>query len=460
MKNFHILYNIVPKELYEKVAKSDTRSKEAIENILISLIVKVSNILSSLLVLPLTISYINPTRYGIWLSISTVVGWVYFFDLGLGNGFRNKFAEAKAQGNTILARQYLTTTYFAVTSIVTVVYILLLFVNANINWATLLNVSQEYREELHRVFCIIGSFICLNMIANIFGLMLNADQKPGYASIIQGAGQYLSLAIIFVLTKVSTGSLTNLAIFYSGIPAIVMLTTSFFMFKYSHYRIYRPKISYIRLDLIKNIIGLGAQFFIISLCLIIIFQVVNIILSRELGPVSVTQYNVANRYFNVLYMFINIIVTPFWSAFTDAYTKGDLLWMKNTLGKLEKVWLLAFVCGIIMLAISPYFYKIWIGNDVDVSLFLSFSVMLMILSRTLGNIYMFMINGIGTVRIQLITYIVFAIVAWPSLVYSCRWFGVCGIVIVPTIVYGIQSILARIQLNKHISNTAKGIWLK
>lgn len=206
--------------------------------------------------------------------------------------------------------------------------------------------------------------------------------------------------------------------------------------------------------------GLGAQFFVISLCLIIIFQVVNIVLSRELGPVSVTEYNVANRYFNVLYMFTNIVVTPFWSAFTDAYTQKDFTWMKKTLGRLEKLWLLALGSGIIMLAVSPFFYNIWIGDDVNVSFLLSFSVMIMILSRTLGNIYMFMINGIGTIRIQLITYIVFAVIAWPSLVYSCRWFGVCGIVIVPTIVYLIQSLLARIQLNKHISKTAQGIWLR
>lgn len=458
MKALQLLYNIISKDIYKRIVNSDTRSKEALKNILISLIVKVANIVSSLLVLPLTISYVNPTRYGIWLSISTVVSWVYFFDLGLGSGFRNKFAEAKAQGNHTLARQYLTTTYFAVTSIVTVVYILLLFVNANINWATILNVGQEYREELHKVFGIIGSFICLNMIANIFGLMLNADQKPGYTSIIQGAGQYLSLAIIFILTKISTGSLTNLALYYSGIPAIVMLVTSVIMFHFSHYRIYRPKIIYIKVDLIKNIMGLGAQFFVISLCLIIIFQLVNIVLSRELGPISVTKYNVANRYFNILYMFVNIMVTPFWSAFTDAYTKGDLLWMKKTLRRLEILWIFAFGCGIIMLVISPCFYKIWIGNDVDVSLFLSLSVMTMILSRTLGSIYMFMINGIGTVRIQLITYLAFAVIAWPSLVYSCRWFGVCGIVIVPTIVYGIQSLLARIQLSKHINGTATGIW--
>ena len=49
------------------------------------------------MLVPLTIHYINPTRYGIWLTVSSIIGWVSFFDIGFGNGLRNKFAEALAK---------------------------------------------------------------------------------------------------------------------------------------------------------------------------------------------------------------------------------------------------------------------------------------------------------------------------------------------------------------------------
>ena len=73
----------------------------------------------------MTINYLNPTRYGIWLTVSSIIGWIAFFDLGLANGFRNKFAEAKAQGRLELAREYLSTTYFAIGAIVC--FLLLVF---------------------------------------------------------------------------------------------------------------------------------------------------------------------------------------------------------------------------------------------------------------------------------------------------------------------------------------------
>ena len=39
----------------------------------------------------------------------------------------------------------------------------------------------------------------------------------------------------------------------------------------------------------------------------------------------------------LLNMAANIILTPFWSAFTDAYIKRDYNWMRGTLEKLGEI---------------------------------------------------------------------------------------------------------------------------
>ena len=33
------------------------------------------------------------------LTLSSIIGWFAFFDIGFGNGLRNKFAEAIAKGD-------------------------------------------------------------------------------------------------------------------------------------------------------------------------------------------------------------------------------------------------------------------------------------------------------------------------------------------------------------------------
>jgi hypothetical protein len=73
---------------------------------------------------------------------------------------------------------------------------------------------------------------------------------------------------------------------------------------------------------------------------------------------------------------------------------------------------------------------------------------------------MYAINGIGTIRIQLITYVIFAIIAWPCLVWSCRLFCVYGVVLFPSLVYLVQAILGKIQVTKLINGHASGLWMK
>ena len=86
------------------VNKGHERSIKAKKNILASFIIKGLSIAISLVLVPLTINYINPSRYGIWLTISSIVAWFSFFDIGLTQGLRNKFAEAKAKGEDNLAQ--------------------------------------------------------------------------------------------------------------------------------------------------------------------------------------------------------------------------------------------------------------------------------------------------------------------------------------------------------------------
>lgn len=451
---------LFPKNIYQRLTNSSHRSKEAARNIAISLTAKGISILSNLLVVPLTINYVNSSRYGIWLTLSSVISWIAFFDLGLGNGFRNKFAEARAKGDTLLARKYLSTTYFVMGAIVILLYACAFIANQMVNWSSVLHVEQAYSEELRDVFSILSCFFCLNMVFNVFSVMLTADQKVGFSSLILGIGQFFSLVAIYVLTRVSEGSLLHLATYYAGVPCLVMLIASVIGFTTTRYRHLRPSRRLVDLSLVRNILNLGIQFFVIYICLLLIFQIMNIVITRELGPVAATQYNIAHKYFNILYMVMLIIISPFWSAFTDAYTRNDYAWMRSIMRKLEYSWLLCVGGGLLMLLLSSFFYKLWIGESVDMKFALSASVMVFILSQILGAIYMQMINGIGFVRIQLLTYVTFALISLPLMVYSCRLFGVVGIVVMPSIVYLFQALLGRIQLRKIINRTATGLWCK
>lgn len=436
------------------------RSRKSIINIILSFGAKGITIITQLLIVPLTINYVNPTKYGIWLTLSSIIAWIGFFDLGFGNGMRNKVAEAKAKGNIELARQYVSTTYFTIGAIVLCLLVIAQGINLFISWPNVLKVDVVYTEELRKVFAILTAFFCLNMVVKLFNSLLTADQKPGLVSCISVVGQLISLAVIYILTKVSDGSLVSLAAFYSGIPTLLILFASAYAYRFTSYKQFAPRLKSVRKGLVKDIMSIGIQFFIIYLCLLVVFQVINLVISRELGPDAVTEYNIAYKYFNIAYSVMVIILSPFWSAFTDAYHKHDVVWMKKAKRMLELVWLCEIVAVVIMIFIAPWFYSIWIGDDVSIGTVLTVAMAVYILTQSIGSVYMNLINGIGTIRIQLITYLVFAAISWPLMQYSCRSFGLVGILVAPTIVYAVQAFLGKVQIEKILAGTNKGIWSK
>lgn len=426
----------------------NTRSKDIVNNVIMSVGAKGMSVISSLLIVPLSISYLSPSHYGIWMALSSIVTWVYYFDLGLGNGFRNKFSESISNNDIQSAKEYVSTAYITIFLIVVAVFLVCLFSCKSLDWINILNLSSEIsNQEIAKVMLILLAFICLNMVVQLFGTMLTADQKIGVASIIQGLGQLASLGVIYLMTKISSGSLENMALYFSGIPFFVMLIASVVGFSFTKYRVFLPRLKNFRSPKVKNILSLGLKFFCIYVCLILIFQIINIVILRELGSVAVTKYNIANRYFSTIFMIVNLIVAPFWSACTEAYCKKEFMWMSSVVKKLERIWIVSFLLGLIMLLLSPFIYKLWIGDSVEIPFLLSIGMFLYFEAQAIGSIYMTILNGIGKVNIQLLIYLIFSILSWPALVYSCRFLGINGVFIMPTIVYVIQSIAGKKQLN-------------
>lgn len=437
------------------------RSKKLRLNIIGSALLKGVNILVSLLLIPLTIKYVNSTQYGIWLTISSIVEWISFFDLGLSLGFKNKFAEARALNNISLAKQYVSTTYALIILLFSSLALIGLVLNSFVNWASVLNIEISYTSELQMVFCILIVYFSSNMILRIVCTMLDACQRNVISDLILTTGQIFTLAVIYVMMLVvPKGSLFILSLAYSCTPLIVLIIATLIVFRLSEFRNFAPTLSTIRFNLTGSILSLGVQFFVIMVSMLMIYQIVNVIISRNLGPEVVTQYNVAYKYYSILLMGMIVILNPLWAAFTEAYTKSDKVWMKNVLRNMEKMIPVIILAMFAMFLCSGIFFKLWVGDDVDIPLITSASIAFYVLMRVIANIYMYLINGVGKVRLQTSIYATFALLAIPVMDYTCKLFGLPGLLFIPTLVYLLQMIMGRIQIRMLISDKAKGIWNK
>ena len=448
------------KKIKNKFLSGSERTVLIKKNILASSMLRVISILISLMVVPATINYINSERYGIWLTLSGIIAWLSYFDFGFAHGFRNRFAEAVAKNDHLLARKYVSTTYAVLAMIFTVLMIITSITNRFINWSSILNVDQALNIELRAVFQILIIFFCINIVAEIFSTMLTASQRPAASAAIKTGGNFISLIAIIILTHTTKGNLEYLAVAFSGTPCILTIIVSIIVFSRGKYKKHAPSFKLIDFSLTKKIVGMGGQFFLIMICMLLIFQFTNIIISRELGPESVALYNVTYKLFHIVEMVVMIVLAPIWSAYTDAYTRKDFAWMKRSAAKLERMGLISFPALILLTIISPTVFSLWLGDGVETSIYVSTAIAFFTFCKIMGAVYMHQLNGTGKVRIQLITYAVIAIFAIPVMIYSSRQWGLVGIVIVPSIAFFAQFIICRIQLNKIINQTATGIWNK
>jgi O-antigen/teichoic acid export membrane protein len=435
------------------------RSVKAKKNIIASFIIKGLGIAISLVLVPLTINYINPTRYGIWLTLSAVIAWFSFFDIGFGNGLRNKFAEALAKGEVELARIYVSTTYAILSIIISVVLVLFLCVNPFLNWAKILNTEPEMAGELSILVIIVFVFFCLRFVFQLINTVLAANQEPAKASFFDLLGNLFALIIIFILTKTVEGNLVVLGTVFSFTPVLVLVLSSLWFYKNSYSR-FAPSFRYVRFSYARNLMSLGIKFFIIQIAALVLFNTNNIIVTQLFGPEEVTTFNVAFKLFSVITMLFSIIALPLWSAFTDAYAREEFGWIKNTLSKVRMVWVFLIVLSVLLLLGSPWIYKIWIGDAVIVPFALSAAMASYVIVYIWQTMHVFFLNGIGKIRLQLYLVIFSGLINIPLAIFLGKKFGLVGITMTSTLLFTFMGIVFSIQTKKILNKTAVSIWNK
>ncbi|KAA0210398.1 MAG: O-antigen membrane protein [Chlorobi bacterium OLB4] len=435
------------------------RSIKAKKNIYTIFFTNTCSILIGLALVPLTIHYLSPTRYGIWITISSLLGWLGFFDIGLGNGLRNKFAESLAKGEIKAAKIYVSTAYAILTLIIISLLIVFIIVNEFINWNTVLNVqiNEISPGELNLIVFIVFVFTSFGFVAELIKSILNADQRNGISTGIDLAGKIVSLSLVYFLTLSTDGSLLNLSFVMSLSPLFVLLLSSLWLFR-GRYSDFKPSLNAIDFSKARGILNLGIKFFIIRISAIMLYQTNSIIISHLFGPEEVTPYYVAFRYFSLIMMGYTIIVTPFWSSFTEAWIKKEYDWIKRIINKLILIWGALAFSAVLMVAISKTVYNLWIGAEMNISYSLSILISVWVILLTFVSIFGQFLNGVGKIKLQLLVAFSIAIINIPLCIFLGEMIGIEGVVLANCIVAMLTAWIYPVQYYRIINHKAVGIW--
>lgn len=438
---------------------SNLRTEQVKKNIVLSIFIKGFNTLTNIFLVPLTLEFVTPVEYGIWITLSSIIGWFSFFDIGLGNGLRNKFAEAVALGKHKLARIYISTTYAFLAVLTTFLIVAFFIINPLLNWSEILNCTEISQDRLSNLVTLVFLFFCFQFLLQLISTILTANHEPAKSSFISFLGNVIVLLSIFILSRTYTGDLLKLAFVLGLSPIVVLFISSLYLFN-TNYKKYAPSLKLVQFKYTKNLMSIGVKFFIIQIAFILLYQTNNLIIIQKLGPEEVTPFNISYKYFFILPMIFNIVSLPLWSAYTDAWAKKDIIWIKNTMKKLHKLFGFIMVSVFIMIVFSDNIYTFWIGKSLKIPFLLSFNMGLYVIINIWNGIYSQFLNGVGKIKLQLIVSIIGSIINIPLAIYLCDEFGVHGTVLSTIIVSSIGAIIFPIQFKKLTNNKATGLWFK
>jgi O-antigen/teichoic acid export membrane protein len=429
------------------------------KNLLSSFVLKGFSVALSFILIPLTINYVNVTQYGIWLTLSSVIYWFAYFDLGLGSGLRNKLTESNALGKVNDAKTYVSTTYAVLSIISGSTFILFLIFNRFINWNKILNISSQQAGNLNQLFLIILGLFCLQFVVQLIMTVFTALHALSRVALVAFMSQVIVFLATFILIQFTKGHLIYLAFVFGGAPIFVQLVASIYFYR-KEYRSIAPNFKYINFKNYRGLLTLGGAFFIINMGQLILYETDNIVISNMFGPTEVTTFNISYKLFSVVLIISGTLLGPFWSAFTDAYTKKDFTWIKQVFNKLQKMWLLLALGAFLLLLLSPLITRIWLGNKVKVPILLSVLMCFNIVTNCLNGLCSFLLNGLNKVRLQMYSLFVCFIINIPLAIVLGRLIGIAGVVASNFICMASMTVLYYIQCIKLINQKAKGIWDK
>ena len=446
------------RKLNRLLSQGPERSIRIRRHQLISFLAKGSGMIIGLLIIPLALEYLGKERFGVWLTISTVTGWFTFLDLGLGNGLRNRFAEAIAKGDSAQAQNYVSTAQFLIGSIAIGIILIFLIIDPLIPWAQLFN-AEGIAGQVNSLIAWVFVLFFLKFAFEPISKVVLGDQRPGLNVIIHTLGRGGVLLALFILTRSGTASIVLFGCTVQGINALTPLLASLFLFS-GRYWSYRPLPSKVDLSLSKDLLGLGFKFFVMQLAAIVVFATDHMIITRLFGPSEVPAYHVAFRYFTIALVFFKIATNPYWSAYTDAYQRGDLEWVRQATRQQLLMWGGVAAVLLLMLLIADPVYRIWLDGNLEIPFSLSLSMGGWVLLSAFTTIFGNFLNGLGKVRLSMLHSVVFMLLNIPLSVFLAGYLelGPKGVILGTFLSVLPQGVLHPIQYRKIMKGTAKGIW--
>lgn len=420
-----------------------------------AIVAKFIALLTTLVSVPLTVKYLGTERFGMWMTISSLVSLIGFADFGLGSGLVSSIAHRQGKGDESGIAQIISSAFFMLLMIGACIMVAFCSVYHLIPWARIYSVSSELaiREAQPATLVFVACF-CANLPLAVSQRVQMALREFWLANIWIALGNVFGLMGVIVVIR-AKGGLPLLTLAMYGAPVIATLLGAFVEFGIRR-PLLRPRWSHVSLQMVPGILRTGITFFLLQIMTMLGLGSDNLIIAALSNASTVAPYAVMARYAQSL-LVVNVFLQPLWPAYGEALGRGDHVWAKHVLGQASKWTLL--IGGLIALVTALFGKAIvyyWIGHPFVLPSGLVYGFACMILVVCYSGVVAAFMNNEGLVHRQVNIYFTTVVVAIGLKIWFMQRWGISGIPWATSIAFsGIYCIFGMILVRRHLENLAK-----
>jgi len=405
-----------------------------------------------LISVPLTLRYLGPERFGLWMTVAAVIAMLGFADFGLGNGIMNAVSHASGRNDYRSIHQSVSNGIIMLTSIGALILVIFLAAYPHIPWPAVFNVETGVAALES------GPVVLILLICFIATLPLGATHKiqlglqQGYwGNLWEAVGSVVGLVGIVIATLLEAG-LPWIALSMAGAPVVFRAINTVVFFGRQETAL-RPQVALFDFSAIRRLVHTGFLFFVLQLAVIVGFQSDNIIIARIMGAEAVAGYDVALKLSTLPAMLIGLVVVAQWPAYGEALTRGDSGWIRRTFIRTLRLSLIfAVPFALILLIWGNTLIRIWAGPEVVPSTELLVGITVWSVLLVLGNVTAALLNGLHIVKFQAINALLMATANILISIYLVGKIGVAGAILGTISAYTVFTLLpCWYYIRRHIS---------
>jgi len=350
-----------------------------------------------LISLPLTVRYLGPERYGLWVAISAWLQVLAFTDFGVGNGLVNLLSEANGKDDRELARQYLSSAMALISTFSLFLAGAFALTWHYVDWVAVFNVkSQLAASEVAPTVMVLAVFFFLDFPLGLAGRVFAAYQEGYVSSMWAVGGSLASLVAIVAATSLHLG-LPYLALSIVAARGLVKLANTVDLFRRSK-RWLRPSLSLVRWNTMRKLLRLGGLYSAANVGFLIEMQAPFIVGPHVVGLSAIGQFGVAQRLYSTALILPTMFLSPLWPAFGEAIARRDFDWVRTTLIRCYKLSLVLGVpLAIGLILMGQWLISIWVSPLLVPERPLLALLGMWFLARIWREIHTMLLNGSGRI---------------------------------------------------------------